>query len=46
MCALWLNRLHIKNLQEQEAEEAFNSLLTIIGNVEKSLLEAGSVAST
>ncbi|KAJ9092673.1 hypothetical protein QFC21_006738 [Naganishia friedmannii] len=46
VCALWLNRLHMKNLEEQEAEEAFNSLITIIGNVEKSLLEVGSVAST
>ncbi|KAJ9118120.1 hypothetical protein QFC22_004021 [Naganishia vaughanmartiniae] len=46
VCALWLNRLHMKNLREQEAEEAFNSLITIIGNVEKSLLEVGSVAST
>ncbi|KAJ9094312.1 hypothetical protein QFC19_007997 [Naganishia cerealis] len=46
VCALWLNRLYMKNLQEEEAEEAFHSLMAIIGNVEKSLLEVGSVAST
>jgi hypothetical protein len=46
VCALWLNRLHVKTLEEQEAEEAFQSLLTIIGNVEVSLSEVERVAST
>lgn len=46
VCALWLNRLHVKTLEEQEAEEAFQSLLTIIANVEVSLSEVEQVAST
>lgn len=46
VCALWLNRLHVKSLEESEAEQAFQSLLTIIGNVELSLAEVEQVACT
>jgi hypothetical protein len=46
VCALWLNRLYTKNFQEDEAEEAFQSLLTIIGSIEVSLAEVERVAST
>lgn len=46
ICALWLNRFYTKKLQDDEAEEAFQSLLAIIGRIEVSLAEVERVAST